>query len=51
MIAVVSTAQCRTIPEGRVRALLRIGFADDDRIQTSDITADARWAVIELPPS
>jgi hypothetical protein len=39
------------MPEGRVRVLLRIGFADDDGIQTIDITADARWAVLELPPS
>ena len=36
-------------PAGRAHTLLRIGFDDDDRIQSIDITADAHRAVLTLP--
>jgi RNA polymerase sigma-70 factor, ECF subfamily len=36
-------------PAGRAHTLLRIGFDDDDRIQSIDITADAYRAVLTLP--
>jgi len=36
-------------PAGRVHTLLRIGFDDNDRIQSIDISADARRAVLTLP--
>src|SRR6185437_10830916 len=35
-------------PEGRAQTLLRIAFADDDRIQTIDITADTRRVELAL---
>ncbi|OBA78311.1 RNA polymerase subunit sigma [Mycobacterium sp. 1164966.3] len=36
-------------PAGRAHTLLRIGFDDDDRIRSIDITADAHRAVLTLP--
>jgi RNA polymerase sigma-70 factor, ECF subfamily len=36
-------------PAGRAHTLLRIGFDDDDRIRSIDITADAHRAVLSLP--
>ncbi|OBF83734.1 RNA polymerase subunit sigma [Mycobacterium sp. 852002-51163_SCH5372311] len=36
-------------PAGRAHTLLRIGFDDDDRIRSIDITADVHRAVLTLP--